>query len=159
MDDAAQICSRLMTAGAVRRIELPELDHPAVREEVERRLGHCGFVLASSAYSDHYGIRLCLDADSSVLDKRPDLIASVRQTSGLMPARAHSSRSCGRNSRFRNGLPPTSRLPRNDKASFSIVGNEKKQKLSSRRFALRRSFRSSAASSVARYGCDLCWGS
>src|SRR6266571_2313874 len=69
MDDAAQICSRLITAGAVRRIELPELDHPAVREEVEKRLGHCGFVLASSAYSDHYAIRLGADADNSVLDK------------------------------------------------------------------------------------------
>ena len=73
MDDTAQICSRLITAGAVRRAELPELDHPAVREEVEKRLGQCGFLLASSAYSDHYGIRLRTDADGSVLDKPSNL--------------------------------------------------------------------------------------
>jgi hypothetical protein len=73
VDDAAQVCGRLITAGAVRRIDLPELDHPAVREEVERRLARCGFVLASSAYSDHYGIRLVVDADNSVLDKSSNL--------------------------------------------------------------------------------------
>lgn len=73
MDDVALICSRLITAGAVRRWELPELDHPAVRERVEECLGRCGLVLASSAYSDHYGIRLGVDADSSVLDKPSNL--------------------------------------------------------------------------------------
>lgn len=73
MDDVAQICSRLITAGALRRSELPELDHPAVREQVEECLGRCGLVLASTAYSDHYGIRLRLDADSSVLDKPSNL--------------------------------------------------------------------------------------
>jgi hypothetical protein len=71
MDDAAQVCGRLITAGAVRRIDLPELDHPAVREEVERRLAHCGLALASSAYSDHYGIRLLIDAE--VLNKPSNL--------------------------------------------------------------------------------------
>lgn len=69
MDETAQVCGRLITAGAVRRSDLPELDHPAVREEVDRRLANCGLVLASSAYSDHYGIRLLAAADNSVLDK------------------------------------------------------------------------------------------
>jgi hypothetical protein len=73
MDDAAQICSRLISAGAVPRVELPELDHPPVREEVEERLGQCGFVLASSAYSDHYGIRIRTEADASVMDKPSNL--------------------------------------------------------------------------------------
>ena len=73
MDDAAQICARLITAGAVRRSELPELDHPVVREQVERRLADCGFTLASSAYSDHYGVRLLADADSMVLDTASNL--------------------------------------------------------------------------------------
>jgi hypothetical protein len=73
VDDAAQVCGRLIAAGAVRRIDLSELDHPVVREEVERRLAHCGLVLASSAYSDHYGIRLVVDADNSVLDKSSNL--------------------------------------------------------------------------------------
>jgi hypothetical protein len=73
MDEVAQVCARLITDGAVPRLDLPELDHPAVREEVERRLAHCGLVLASSAYSDHYGIRLVVGADSSVLDKPSNL--------------------------------------------------------------------------------------
>lgn len=73
MDDTAQVCARLIAAGAVRRVDVPELDHPVVREEVEKRLAHCGFVLASSAYSDHYGIRLVADADNSVLDKPSNL--------------------------------------------------------------------------------------
>lgn len=73
MDDAAQICARLITSTAVSRIDLPELDHPVVREEVERRLAACGLVLASNAYSAHYGVRLPADADASVLDTPSNL--------------------------------------------------------------------------------------
>src|SRR2546422_6653189 len=73
MDETAQICARLMTAGAVPRIELPQMDHPAVREEVERRLALCGLALASSAYSDHYGIRLLTGAGDFVQDKPSNL--------------------------------------------------------------------------------------
>lgn len=68
MDEAAQICARLIAFGAVPRKELSELDHPILREEVEKRLEQCGFALASSAYSDHYGVRLVRAADASVLD-------------------------------------------------------------------------------------------
>ena len=58
MDDAARICARLMASGAVRRADLPELEHPVIRDEVESRLRQCGFQLASSAFSEHYGVRL-----------------------------------------------------------------------------------------------------
>jgi IclR helix-turn-helix domain len=68
MDEAARILARLIASGAVPRTELPELDHPLIREEVEARLERCGFSLASSAYSDHYGIRLLSNADAAVLD-------------------------------------------------------------------------------------------
>lgn len=68
MDEVAQICAKLMAFGAVSRKELSDLDHPVLREEVEKRLEQCGFELASSAYSDHYGVRLLRTADASVLD-------------------------------------------------------------------------------------------
>ncbi len=58
MDDARHICARLLREGAVARSELPCLDHPEVRGEVERRLTTVGLVLAASAYSEHVGIRL-----------------------------------------------------------------------------------------------------
>lgn len=58
MDAAALLCARLLRAGAVPRVELPDLDFPEVRREVERRLEAVGLVLATSAYSDHVGIRL-----------------------------------------------------------------------------------------------------
>ena len=58
MDAAALLCARLLRAGAVPRAELPDLDFPEVRREVERRLEAVGLVLATSAYSDHVGIRL-----------------------------------------------------------------------------------------------------
>jgi hypothetical protein len=58
LDAAALLCARLLRAGAVPRAELPDLDFPEVRREVERRLEAVGLVLATSAYSDHVGIRL-----------------------------------------------------------------------------------------------------
>jgi len=58
MDAATLICARLLRAGAVPRAELPDLDFPEVRREVERRLETVGLVLATSAYSEHVGIRL-----------------------------------------------------------------------------------------------------
>src|SRR5438128_5747075 len=68
MNEAARICARLIASGAIPRSEAPELDHPAIREDVETRLHQCGFVLASSPYSDHYGVRLANDIDAGVMD-------------------------------------------------------------------------------------------
>jgi hypothetical protein len=67
VDAATLICARLLRAGAVPRAELPDLDFPDVRREVERRLQTVGLVLATSAYSDHVGIRLApeVTADSA----------------------------------------------------------------------------------------------
>jgi hypothetical protein len=83
MDEAAQICAKLITTGAIRRADLPELDHPVIRENVDRRLAECGLLLASSSYSDHYGLRLRSDADSSVLD-RPSNIGLDAGTCALI---------------------------------------------------------------------------
>ena len=58
MDPATQICARLLREAAVPRAELADLDFPEVRRDVERRLQSVGLVLATSAYSDHVGIRL-----------------------------------------------------------------------------------------------------
>lgn len=57
-DEATRICARLLREGAVPRAELPDLDFPEVRRDVESRLGAVGLVLATSAYSAHVGIRL-----------------------------------------------------------------------------------------------------
>jgi hypothetical protein len=67
MDEAAHICARLLRAGSVARSALPDLDFPEVRAEVERRLQGVGLVLATSAYSEHVGIRLSpeVTADSA----------------------------------------------------------------------------------------------
>ncbi len=61
MDDATLACARLLRAGTVPRSELRVLDHPDVRAEVERRLRSVGLALATSAYSDHVGIRLAAE--------------------------------------------------------------------------------------------------
>jgi hypothetical protein len=58
MTDAALICARLLREGTIPRAELPALDHPEVRQDVERRLEREGVVLATSAYSEHVGVRL-----------------------------------------------------------------------------------------------------
>ncbi|HTG31735.1 MAG TPA: hypothetical protein VLB76_02295 [Thermoanaerobaculia bacterium] len=67
MDSAALLCARLLRAGAVPRAELPDLDFPEVRRDVERRLHAVGLLLATSAYSEHVGIRLSpeVTADSA----------------------------------------------------------------------------------------------
>jgi hypothetical protein len=57
MDEATLVCARLLREGTVPRAELSPLDRPDVRSEVERRLGAVGLVLATSAYSEHVGIR------------------------------------------------------------------------------------------------------
>lgn len=69
MDEIAKICARLISNGAVPRHELRALEHAATRADVEARLRTCGLELATSAYSDHFGLRLAVDAsDETVLD-------------------------------------------------------------------------------------------
>lgn len=58
MDDPQLICARLLREGAVERSALRGLEYPETRAEVERRLAGVGLVLATSAYSDHVGVRL-----------------------------------------------------------------------------------------------------
>lgn len=58
MNEAALVCARLLREGTIARAELSALDHPDIRHEVERRLEAVGLVLATSAYSDHVGVRL-----------------------------------------------------------------------------------------------------
>ncbi len=64
MDAAGTICARLLREGAIPLTQLPELDHLDVRIEVEARLRAVGLALATSAYSDHVGIRLSADVVS-----------------------------------------------------------------------------------------------
>jgi hypothetical protein len=74
MDEAARVCARLLAAGTIARRDLVELDHPSIRVEVEARLRGCGLELATSAYSDHVGIRLAEEAsDATVLDAATNL--------------------------------------------------------------------------------------
>src|SRR3954454_730902 len=67
IDSAPLICARLLRAGAVPRAELPDLDFPEVRRDVERRLQAGGLGLGPSACSAHVGIRLSseVSADSA----------------------------------------------------------------------------------------------
>jgi hypothetical protein len=58
VDEAARICALLLRHGATPRAELPQLDHAAVREDVEDRLGRVGLTLATSAFSTDVGLRL-----------------------------------------------------------------------------------------------------
>ena len=58
MNDSSFVCARLLREGAILRSELPELDHPEVRAEVEQRLKQVGLSLATSAYSDYVALRL-----------------------------------------------------------------------------------------------------
>lgn len=58
MDETTLICARLVREGTVPRSELAALDQPDMRAEVERRLAGIGLTLATSAYSEHVGIRL-----------------------------------------------------------------------------------------------------
>lgn len=58
MNQAIRICARLLRAGALLLMDVPGLELPEVRREVERRLRGVGLVLATSPYSGHVGIRL-----------------------------------------------------------------------------------------------------
>jgi hypothetical protein len=74
MNDAVRICTRLVTTGPIRREDLLELDHPQIRAEVEQNLRSCGMCLATSAYSDYYGLQLVPEiADATVLDAPTNL--------------------------------------------------------------------------------------
>jgi hypothetical protein len=63
MANVAEICARLLAARTLSRREIPELDHGSIRADVEARLAQVGLGLATSAYSDHVGLRL-LDASA-----------------------------------------------------------------------------------------------
>jgi hypothetical protein len=67
MDEAARICARLFASKTCPRQDVRDLEHPAIRAEVEERLRRCGLALATSAYSDHIGIRLAPET-TDVLD-------------------------------------------------------------------------------------------
>jgi len=74
MNEVEQICARLFAYGVLRRDDARDLEHPQVRAAVEARLKACGLSLATSAYSDHYGLRLRADiADATVLDAPTNL--------------------------------------------------------------------------------------
>src|SRR5579864_4765794 len=69
MSEIERVCARLFARGFLRRDEAHELEHPQMRAEVEDRLNQCGLSLASSAYSNYYGLRLRSDiGDATVLD-------------------------------------------------------------------------------------------
>ncbi len=64
MDGATLICARLLRAGSLPRVELPDLDFPEIHQEVERRLQAVGLMLATSAYSEFVALRLSPDVTS-----------------------------------------------------------------------------------------------
>ena len=69
MDESTRFCARLLREGAILREELPELDEPEIRREVEKRLETVGLVLSTSAYSEYVGLRLSADiASDSAFD-------------------------------------------------------------------------------------------
>lgn len=82
MDEVTRICARLLREGSVARAEVPPLDDPDIRPEVERRLRSVGLMLATNDSSDHVGLRLApevtadagLDA-ASHLGLRPEACA------------------------------------------------------------------------------------
>lgn len=74
MNEIEKICALLIASGWVRRSEVRDLQHPQIRTEVEARLRSCGLSLATSAYSDYYGLRLALEiCDATVLDTPTNL--------------------------------------------------------------------------------------
>jgi len=84
MSEIERICARLIASGPVCRDDLRELEHPQIRAEVETRLRSCGLSLATSAYSDHYGLRLLTEfADATVLDA-PSNLGLNRDTCALL---------------------------------------------------------------------------
>jgi hypothetical protein len=58
MDEPTRICARLLREGSVSRTEMPALEAPDIRTEVERRLLSVGLILATSEASSHVGLRL-----------------------------------------------------------------------------------------------------
>jgi len=58
VDEAARTCALLLRNGALPRSELPDLDQPERRAEVEGRLAAVGLELATSAYSADVALRL-----------------------------------------------------------------------------------------------------
>lgn len=82
MNDAIRICTRLLRAGVVPRVDVPGLDVPQLLRDVERRLRTVGLVLATSSWSDYVGLRLAPEvaadpafAAASNLGLRPDACA------------------------------------------------------------------------------------
>src|SRR5262245_25966939 len=73
MDEATGICARLLREGTVPRAALPDLDFAEVRSEVERRLAAVGLVLATSAYSEHVGLRLAPEVTGESFDAASNL--------------------------------------------------------------------------------------
>lgn len=74
MNDAEQICARLIATGTLLRDDVRDLEHPQIRADVEARLNACGLSLATSAYSEYYGLRLRPEtADATVLDAPSNL--------------------------------------------------------------------------------------
>lgn len=57
MNEAIRICARLLRAGALPHAEVPGIELPEIRHDVERRLRGVGLVLATSPWSGHVGIR------------------------------------------------------------------------------------------------------
>jgi len=64
MNQAIRICALLLRAGALPMMDVPGLELPEVRREVERRFRSVGLVLATSLYSGHVGIRLAPEVAS-----------------------------------------------------------------------------------------------
>ena len=58
IDEATRICARLLREGSVARADVPVLEEPGVRHEVEQRLRSVGLMLATSLSSGHVGLRL-----------------------------------------------------------------------------------------------------
>lgn len=74
MAEVERICALLIASGCIRRDDIRDLEHPQIRTEVEARLRSCGLSLATSAYSDYYGLRLASEVcDATVLDAPTNL--------------------------------------------------------------------------------------
>src|SRR5438552_13282796 len=74
MNEIERICALLIASGWVRRNDVSDLEHPQIRTEIESRLRSCGLSLATSAYSDYYGLRLASEiCDATVLDTPTNL--------------------------------------------------------------------------------------
>jgi len=73
-ETARLIAARLIREGTLPREEVGDLDHPDIRRDVERRLSDVGLCLATSAYSEHVGVRLAAEITSdSAFDSASNL--------------------------------------------------------------------------------------